>query len=110
MSKDGRAAAMIILADTREPWPHPWGRFLPDGWIIERGTLDTGDLALAALPEGAVVERKTASDMAGCIGKDRERFERELRRGRYVWRMVVVIESTLLTWPWPLVASIPTPS
>ena len=61
MNKDDRAAAKIILADTREPWPHPWERFLPEGWVIERGTLETGDLALAMLPEAGVVERKTSS-------------------------------------------------
>jgi hypothetical protein len=33
--------------------------------------------------------------MAHCIGGDRERFEKELKRGRYVGRMVVVIEGTL---------------
>src|SRR5262245_44014647 len=86
---------MIILADTREPWPHPWERFLPEGWGFERATLETGDLALAVLPEGGVIERKTPNDLANCIGNGRERFERELRRGRYAGRMVVVIEGTL---------------
>jgi hypothetical protein len=41
--------------------------------------------------EGAVIERK----MASCIGANRERFERELKRGRYVGKLVVVIEGTL---------------
>ena len=43
----------------------------------------------------AVIERKTPSDMASCIGANRERFEKELKRGRYVGRMIVVIEGTL---------------
>ena len=29
---------------------------------IERGILETGDFAFSAIPEGAVVERKSASD------------------------------------------------
>jgi hypothetical protein len=33
--------------------------------------------------------------MASCIGANRERFERELKRGRYVRKLVVVIEGTL---------------
>ena len=41
------------------------------------------------------MERKTPSDMAGCIGASRERFEKELRRGRYVCRMIVVIEGII---------------
>jgi DNA excision repair protein ERCC-4 len=86
---------MILLADTREPDPHPWSPCLPEGWRMVRGTLETGDFALAALPEGVVIERKTPSDLAGCIGKGRERFERELRRGRYVGRLIVVVEGDL---------------
>ena len=50
---------------------------------------------LSALPEGVVIERKTPSDMARCIGASRERFEKELRRGRYVGRMIVIIEGAL---------------
>ena len=82
-------------AGNPDPWPHPWANFLPAGWEIERGSLETGDVALSALPEGAVTERKTPSDVASCIGANRERFERELKRGRYVGRMIVVIEGTL---------------
>ena len=41
------------------------------------------------------MERKTPSDLASCIGANRERFEKELRRGRYVGKLVVVIEGTL---------------
>ena len=52
-------------------------------------------MALSVLPEGARIERKTPSDMVRCIGAGRERFEKELKRGRYVGRMVVVIEGTL---------------
>ena len=86
---------MVVTIDNREPDPHPWGRFLPDGWTFERGTLETGDLVLAALPDGAVVERKTASDLVSCIGSGHERFERELKRGRYCGRMIVVVEGSL---------------
>ena len=50
---------MRVIFDTREPWPHPWAAYLLEGWELERGTLETGDIALAALPEGAIIERKT---------------------------------------------------
>jgi ERCC4-type nuclease len=86
---------MTLLFDTREPDPHPWAAHLPEGWRIEHGTLETGDIALARIPEGVVVERKTPSDLAGCIGASRERFERELRRGRYVGRFLIVVEGSL---------------
>ena len=86
---------VTLLFDTREPDPHPWAAHLPEGWRIEHGTLETGDIALARIPEGVVIERKTAPDLAGCIGASRERFERELRRGRYVGRFLIVVEGTL---------------
>ena len=87
--------SITLLFDTREPDPHPWAAHLPEGWRIEIGTLETGDIALARIPEGVVVERKTPSDLAGCIGASRERFERELRRGRYVGRFLIVVEGSL---------------
>jgi len=75
-----------LLIDSREPWPHPWAAHFSSAVKVERGCLETGDLALAALSESAVVERKTVFDLLACIGRERERFERELKRGRYVGR------------------------
>lgn len=84
-----------ITLDTREPDPHPWQRYLPEGWTMTRAGLETGDLCVSALPDGVVIERKAPSDLAGCIGSNRERFERELKRGRYCGRMIVVVEGSL---------------
>jgi ERCC4-type nuclease len=53
------------------------------------------DLCVAALPDGAVVERKTVPDLLSCIGKSRDRFERELKRSRYLGRLMVIVEGTL---------------
>lgn len=95
MNEGNVGAGVIVLADTREPWPHPWQHLLPEGWVFERASLETGDLVLASHPYGAVIERKTPGDMAACIGAGRERFERELRRSRYAGRFVVVVEGSL---------------
>jgi DNA excision repair protein ERCC-4 len=86
---------MRLLLDTREPDPHPWAAHFSPDVRVEWGTLETGDLALAALPDAAVVERKTVPDLLGCIGASRDRFERELRRGRYVGRLIVIVEGSL---------------
>jgi len=88
-------AAITLTVDTREPWPHPWRRWLPSHVQLERATLDTGDFALAGLPDGAIVERKTVNDFLACMTSGRERFERELSRSRHVGRFVVVVEGTL---------------
>ncbi|MCG3150163.1 MAG: hypothetical protein PCFJNLEI_03641 [Verrucomicrobiae bacterium] len=88
---------ITVLCDTREPGPaHPWRRWLPAHVTLERRALDTGDFALAGLPDAAVVERKTVSDFLGCLTSNRDRFERELARSRHVGRFVVIVEGTLL--------------
>ena len=87
---------VIITVDTREPSPHPWQRWLPAQVTLESMALDTGDFALAGLPDAAVVERKTVSDFLGCLTSNRERFERELARSRHIGRFVVIVEGTLL--------------
>ena len=84
-----------IIVDTREPWPHPWAAYFSPAVKVERGCLESGDVAMAALPEGAVVERKTVPDLLGCMGKGRDRFERELKRSRYLGRLLIVVEGTL---------------
>ena len=86
-----------LLVDTREPdWPgHPWRGFIPAAVEIERATLETGDFALKGCEDAAIVERKAIPDLLGCLGHGRERFERELARGRYAGRFIVVIEGTL---------------
>lgn len=83
-----------LVVDTREPWPHPWQEYLPTLWTMERGLLETGDIAIAALIEGVVIERKTAQDLASCMTNGRDRFERELKRGRYTGRFIVIMEGS----------------
>jgi ERCC4-type nuclease len=86
---------ITLTVDTREPWPHPWRRWLPSHIQLERATLDTGDFALAGLPDGAVVERKTVNDFLAAMTSNRERFERELARSRHVGRFVIIVEGAL---------------
>ncbi len=83
---------MILTIDTREPTPHPWERFLPPGWSLIREGMETADVCVAGLPDGVCVERKTAADLAACLGRERERFERELKRGRHCGRLLVIVE------------------
>jgi DNA excision repair protein ERCC-4 len=83
---------MTLTLDTREPDPWPWERFLPPGWSLIREGLETGDVCVARLPDGVCVERKSPPDLAACLGRERERFERELRRGRHCGRLLVIVE------------------
>ena len=82
--------------DSRESAdPHPWVAHFSEDVKIERGTLETGDFALAALPDAAVIERKAVGDLLACLGRERDRFERELKRGLYVGRLVVVCDGSM---------------
>jgi ERCC4-type nuclease len=87
-----RLAGQLLLIDTREPWPHPWAANLPEGWSVERATMETGDVCLACNPE-IVIERKTLPDFLSCVGTNRERFERELRRARHLQCFAVIVEA-----------------
>lgn len=79
--------------DSREQNP-----FLFEGYqaMPEPATLPVGDYSLPGFEERAAVERKSLDDLIGCLmGKDRERFEKELARGRHYDLFVVVVEASL---------------
>jgi ERCC4-type nuclease len=68
----------VLVVDTREQTPLPIRR-LP----TVRGTLQSGDYALAGAEHLFAVERKSVADLvACCMGSNRERFTRELHRLR----------------------------
>jgi ERCC4-type nuclease len=85
---------MKITIDTREPWPHPWAAYFSEDVHVERGTMETGDLCVSALPDGAICERKTKTDYLAAIGSQRERFQRELARSRYCGAFCIVVEAS----------------
>lgn len=95
-----------VKADTREQSPYT---FEGIGWdkadgggsgkslTIEtvRGTLTSGDYSLLGYEKRVAIERKSLADWYGTLGKDRDRFERELERLRSYEFAAVVIEASL---------------
>ena len=80
----------VIVIDTREQQPLTFD--LP----TERGSLITGDYSIKGLETFVAVERKSVDDLVGCLkGQQRERFERELSRGRGLDYFALVIEADL---------------
>ena len=67
----------IIVTDTREQTPLHFTHLR-----TERDTLDTGDYSVRGLEEVFAVERKTLTDLAGSLTRERARFCRELHRLR----------------------------
>ena len=83
---------MRIIIDNREqtPWTFP-----TDIETIP-GSLQSGDYSLSGLQELCTIERKSLSDLVGCVtGDDRERFKRELLRLKAYRCRAVIVEATL---------------
>lgn len=75
-----------IIVDSREQDPLTFAN-LPS----EVGTLDTGDYSVRSLEHLIAVERKSLNDLLACVGRERDRFKRELQRLRaYRFRLLVV--------------------
>ena len=83
---------MIIIRDTREKegiWE------FADAEIIER-KLDSGDYSLSGLEEVVCIERKkSTSEIANNLGKDINRFTRELERMKSFPFAYIICEFTL---------------
>jgi ERCC4-type nuclease len=60
----------------------------------EVGTLYTGDYSIRGLENHVAIERKSLSDLMGCIGGSRERFEKEIIRLKAYPVRALVVEST----------------
>ena len=83
---------MKIIIDTREQ--HPFTFEGQQDVEVVSGSLITGDYFLAGLTDRVALERKSLADLVGCLtGGGRERFERELNRGRALDYFAVVIEA-----------------
>ena len=83
---------MTILVDSREQRPFNFEHERYDVQI-QPGTLSVGDYSLRGLEDKVAVERKSLPDLVGCLGRERERFERELLRGAALDAFAVVIEA-----------------
>ena len=84
--------APTIIIDTREQHPLTFPN-LP----TTVGTLDAGDYSIVGLTHLVAVERKSLDDLLACIGRDRDRFKRELQRLRAYRFRLLVIESDAAT-------------
>ena len=86
---------MLIVVDSREQCPFS---FTHERYEVQvqPGTLSVGDYSLAGLEDKVAVERKSLSDLVACLGRERERFERELMRGAAWDAFAVVCEGSWL--------------
>jgi DNA excision repair protein ERCC-4 len=87
--KDLEPGDITAIIDTREQTPWELSPLQTKG-----GTLTTGDYSVAGLEHVIAVERKSLSDLLGCIGQERERFEREMHRIQAFPVKALVIEAS----------------
>ncbi len=91
----GRAMPLSIVVDTREQTPYRFtGAPCYEGVTVTVGKLETGDYSVAGLESHLSVERKSLPDLVRCLGGERERFVRELERGRGLECFAVVVEGS----------------
>ena len=67
----------VIVVDTREQTPLPFRHI-----DTVSGTLASGDYSIRGWEERFAIERKSLSDLAGSLTRERERFGRECHRLR----------------------------
>ena len=80
---------MKLICDSREQRPYTFQA------PSETGTLQVGDYSLSGGEHLVAVERKTIDDLIGCLTTDRDRFERELHKGKALDYFALVIEASL---------------
>lgn len=83
---------MRLVVDSREQTPFTFAGYDCE---VQAGALTVGDYSLFGLTDRVAVERKSLPDLVLCLGRERERFERELQRAAALQAFMVVVEA-----PW----------
>lgn len=83
------AESLVAIIDTREQQPLDLSPLR-----MEPGTLDTGDYSVRGLEHVVRIERKSLDDLVACVGRERERFDREVQRLLAYPVRVLLVEAT----------------
>ena len=81
--------SLVALVDSREQDPLDLQPL-----ATERATLATGDYSLRGLEHVVAIERKSLPDLLACVGRERERFDREVQRLLAYPIRALVVEAT----------------
>lgn len=83
------AESVTAICDSREQIPLDLAPLR-----VIRGTLPTGDYSVVGMENIVSLERKSLDDLLGCVGHDRERFDREVQRLLAYPVRALIIESS----------------
>jgi ERCC4-type nuclease len=84
-----RANDVIAVIDTREQTPLDLSPFK----TVRKG-LVTGDYSILHLEKEIAIERKSLSDLLGCVGTHRRRFDEEMKRLLSYPSRLLILETT----------------
>ncbi|MBF0548767.1 MAG: ERCC4 domain-containing protein [Candidatus Riflebacteria bacterium] len=79
----------IVIIDSREQLPYSFD------FPSVKAALPVGDYSLQGLESVFAIERKSLSDLIGCLTHDRARFLREIERGSNLKTLYLLIEASL---------------
>ncbi len=79
-----------IIVDSREQKPYSF----PDHLVTVAG-LKVGDYSLKGYEDRVSIERKTLGDLVSSLSHGRDRFQRELERGRDLAYFALIVESSM---------------
>lgn len=80
---------LTCIIDTREKTPANISKMK-----TIRGSLVTGDYTISGFEKCITIERKSLGDLIMCVGRERDRFSKELKRMLSYPCRAVVVEST----------------
>ena len=84
-----KSESVVAVVDSREQRPLDLSPMR-----VVTDTLPTGDYSVRYLERIVAIERKSVSDLLGCVGSQRVRFEREVQRLRAYPVRAIVVEAT----------------
>ncbi len=87
---------MIIVQDTREQLPLNF-RLSKNVEGVVTKKLDAGDYSIEGYENKIAVERKSALDLFGTLGKGHKRFQRELERAKSMDYFVILVENSFIS-------------
>lgn len=90
LAKELKPEQIIVICDTREQLP-----LSLEPMQFTRGTLSTGDYSVMGLESQICIERKSLADLTQSLGRERERFDREMKRILAYPHRCLVIEGSL---------------
>jgi len=82
----------VIIKDTREKLAFDFHRINPPP-KVEISTLRTGDYTLKGFVNQITIERKSLEDLFMSLGKQRQRFERTIKRMQDFTYAAVIVEA-----------------